>query len=551
MIWSIDFDSGAGSGDTPDGGASNLPPGSGTGTGTGTGSGLVNIDPAIWTSPNPQVQCQPPCVLVLPPSPLPSPSIISFSSFTTSFIVQSIVVQGGSTVTSEVTEQTTISIPPVTTTEIAVWGVTVFSQDTTQASFSPVQSITPLSFVVTLPGSEAVPPFPTPTQTTTTAPVGNPPTTTTSSTTVVPILFFPSSHVITIQPQPTESITDIKPLPSLTYTTGPPKPSCTSQCGHHTCEIFGCGGGCALFGCGDGCGLFGCGGGCGLFGCGGGCGVFGCGGGCGLAGCGGNCPDCGPGPPGPPPGPPDGSSSGSSGNEDETDDPDTPEVCLLEMAGLADGPDDFGSISTALVSSITGYTPPPQTVVVVVTTTPPAPPTVTSVVIVTASPPPIPSPTSDPSPPTPNPSTEDRHCYGSGSYVDREDAINNLNSFCSKPADADPAWSHFPHYGGYTVSDNEYIEYVAPSSLTSGWPVNVVISLQAINGCEFTIDGPDPDQNCGRILREIIDRCDTSSTRYKKGGTVTDNCAIWRFDPGFSLDTLIGDVCDIPNPFCS
>ena len=339
-------------------------------------------------------------------------------------------------------------------------------------------------------------------------------------------------------------------MPSITYTTGPPKSTCTSQCGHHTCGSFGCGGGCALFGCGNGCGLFGCGGGCGLFGCGGGCGIFGCGGGCGLAGCGSNCPGCGP-------GPPDGSSSGSGGTNNEVDDPDTPKICLLDMAGLADLPPEYGTMSVALVPSITGYTPPPQTVVVVLTTTLPPPPppprsTVTSVVIVTAPAPPIPSPTSNPAPPTPDPSTEKLHCYGSGSYVDREDAINNLNSFCNKPADADPAWKQFPHYGGYTVKNNAYIEYIAPSSLTSGWPVNVVISVQGLNGCEFTIDGPAPDQNCGRIIRQILDRCDRGSTQFKKGGTVTDNCAIWRFDPGFSADILVNDICGlIPNPLCS
>lgn len=529
MRWSIDFDSGAGSGDIPDGGASNSSSGSGA---TGTGSGLVYIDPVIWTERNPQVQCQPPCVLVLPPSPLPSPTTISFPPFTTSFIVQSVIIQGDSTLTSRVTIPTTISLPPVTTTEIEVWAVTVFSQDTTLASFPPVQSVTPSSFIITLPGSEALPPFatPTPTSISTTSP--------TSSTTVVPPFFFPSSHVVTIQPQPTNSI-KITPMPSITYTTGPPKPTCTSRCGHHTCGIFGCGGGCGLFGCGGGCGLFGCGGGCGLFGCGGGCGVFGCGGGCGLPGCGSNCPGCGPGPPG-------GSSDGGDGDDREEDDPDTPEMCLLEMAGMAD---NFGSISQAEVASIDGYTPLPQTIVVVSTTTLPPPPpppqsTVTSVVIVSAPSPPMPSPSQNPAPPTPDPSTEQLHCYGSGSYVDREDSINNLNSFCSTKEDADRAWKKYPHYGGFKMSNNQYIEYIAPSSLTSGWPVNIVIGVQGLNGCEFTIEGPNPDQNCGRILRMILDRCDTGSTQYKKGGTVTDNCSIWRFDPGFSADTLANDICD-------
>lgn len=76
MVWSVDFDSGAGSGDTPDGGGT-----SGGGTGSGgneTGSGIVEVDSNIWSSQNPQVQCEPPCVLVLPPIPLPEPSTMSF-----------------------------------------------------------------------------------------------------------------------------------------------------------------------------------------------------------------------------------------------------------------------------------------------------------------------------------------------------------------------------------------------------------------------------------------------------------------------------------------
>ena len=38
------------------------------------------------------------------------------------------------------------------------------------------------------------------------------------------------------------------------------------------------------------------------------------------------------------------------------------------------------------------------------------------------------------------------------------------------------------------------------------------------NGCKFTIDGGDPDQDCGRIIRETIDECDQISTRFKQGG---------------------------------
>lgn len=199
------------------------------------------------------------------------------------------------------------------------------------------------------------------------------------------------------------------------------------------------------------------------------------------------------------------------------------------------------------VKTITGYTPAQGEVQTTSTTTLPlpAPSTVTTVVIVTAAPAPTPSPSPDPSPPSPDPSTEKKRCYDSGSWVNRYDAINAVDSFCNKPQDADPAFNNFPHYGGYTVKNNQYIEYQQPASLTSGWPVNIVISIQALNGCEWTIDGPAPDQECGRILRRILDECDTvSGTARKQGGTLTNNCAVWRFDPGFNGDALINDLCD-------
>jgi hypothetical protein len=45
------------------------------------------------------------------------------------------------------------------------------------------------------------------------------------------------------------------------------------------------------------------------------------------------------------------------------------------------------------------------------------------------------------------------------------------------------------------------------------------------------MDGPGVTDDYGRIFREVIDKCDTSSTKYKQGGMVTSNCAVWRIDP--------------------
>ncbi|KAF1997002.1 glycoside hydrolase family 18 protein [Amniculicola lignicola CBS 123094] len=61
MIWSVDFYSGSGSGDTPDGGGSTDPGNPGAGN-PGSGSGNVYIDPSIYNEPNPVINCVPPCV---------------------------------------------------------------------------------------------------------------------------------------------------------------------------------------------------------------------------------------------------------------------------------------------------------------------------------------------------------------------------------------------------------------------------------------------------------------------------------------------------------
>jgi hypothetical protein len=65
----------------------------------------------------------------------------------------------------------------------------------------------------------------------------------------------------------------------------------------------------------------------------------------------------------------------------------------------------------------------------------------------------------------------------------------------------------------------------------AGCFVNVVMSVTVKNGCRFTMGGNGAREECGRIIRSIIDECDTSSTERKQGGRVSSNCADWRFDP--------------------
>ena len=82
------------------------------------GSGDVYIDPSIWTEPTPTAYCEPPCVLILPPLQLPSPTTISFPLWTATIEVGFPVVGAAS-----VTDGKIISIAPGATAAV-VNGVT-------------------------------------------------------------------------------------------------------------------------------------------------------------------------------------------------------------------------------------------------------------------------------------------------------------------------------------------------------------------------------------------------------------------------------------------
>jgi hypothetical protein len=58
--------------------------GAGTDGSGSNGSGIVYVDPGIWNETDPTADCQPPCVIVLPPKALPTNTTISFPPYTTS-----------------------------------------------------------------------------------------------------------------------------------------------------------------------------------------------------------------------------------------------------------------------------------------------------------------------------------------------------------------------------------------------------------------------------------------------------------------------------------
>lgn len=228
--------------------------GNGDNIDSGASSNIVYPPPSIWGSPDPVVGCEPPCIVVYPPYPLGTThTVTTWPALTTTLLSSE---AGGARVVT-----TTIPVPTSTMTAVSLHPLTLKPTDTADYKINPVQSITPSSFVYTLPPDHA------------TFPVTSP--TPASSTddddilAIIPLVTFQKTPTpITIQPQPTYSVSYPKPpipLPPVIVKPDPSPPSrCTgSGCGTRDCGIFGCDGGCGLFGCDGGCGIFGCGGGCG------------------------------------------------------------------------------------------------------------------------------------------------------------------------------------------------------------------------------------------------------------------------------------------------
>jgi chitinase len=356
-----------------------------------------------------------------------------------------------------VTVTTTIIIPPITTTEIEVWGRSIENTDTDTTDSS--------SFFVT---SSIRPPIITITDEPDQTETGRPP------------------HTRTIHPppwpyiRPDRTSSDGPSFPIVTYKPGPPGPRCISPpsiCGH-PCLIF-CDTPCSPLLC-PGPGI--------------------------------DFPD--PIAPPPPEVAPTSTPPGNEPPEDEEndqDEEDDEESCEAEF-NLPPGGSDQGSPSDPDPTYLSGSGG---------TTRTPDP------TIAPAPAPPTPSPPPPPDPPKPNPDTEDRKCYDSGALTGRGDAIKAVENFCEA-------------FDG-TVLDDSVVERreVAGIDEAVGGFVSIVQSVTVRNGCKFNFDR----QQCRRIMRRMLDECDTTSTRFKQGGTVEDNCSIWRLDPQVDIASLL---CWIP-----
>lgn len=186
--------------------------------GPGRDGSPVTIDPTVWQEPVPIASCIPPCVLVLPPYSLPTPTTISFPPITTTF-----TVKGRSTSTTVVT----VSFPPVTTTRIPVFNLNITASSVDHIIYTITPSILPTAKIIVYDDTTPIP---------------------------ITVTSTPDGGTKTY-PQVSSTPRGI----SFTSTT-PPGPTCTSLtpgvCGDlcidncATCGFFGCGTICP--GCGGG-----------------------------------------------------------------------------------------------------------------------------------------------------------------------------------------------------------------------------------------------------------------------------------------------------------
>ncbi|CAM1508809.1 Fc.00g025480.m01.CDS01 [Cosmosporella sp. VM-42] len=107
----------------------------------------VYLDPKVYQTP--QAKCQPPCVLVFPPSSLSSATTISIGSYTTSLeygAMDTTIVSGKEVTTFVKTTTTlTVSIPPVTVSSMTYSNVKVTKgQPTRKLTVNPSITIKPI-----------------------------------------------------------------------------------------------------------------------------------------------------------------------------------------------------------------------------------------------------------------------------------------------------------------------------------------------------------------------------------------------------------------------
>ncbi|CEO58407.1 hypothetical protein PMG11_03136 [Penicillium brasilianum] len=119
---------------------------------------MVIIDSSIWDEANPAVSCGEECVLVLPPYPLPTPSVVTFDEgfetvLNVAWETPSVTTLPDGEVKStngitHILQTTTITLPHMTVDELHLWPVTVPTQTTKTTIYAMVR-FPPQTLVIT------------------------------------------------------------------------------------------------------------------------------------------------------------------------------------------------------------------------------------------------------------------------------------------------------------------------------------------------------------------------------------------------------------------
>ncbi|KAG6913789.1 hypothetical protein DXG01_004313 [Tephrocybe rancida] len=123
-------------------------------------------------------------------------------------------------------------------------------------------------------------------------------------------------------------------------------------------------------------------------------------------------------------------------------------------------------------------------------------------------------------------------CYNQGTKADRAPIISVIDDFCNNRAigrdvaNGQTIWSRY-QYGTISIlvsgaAINGYALW-----RTNSQPISDEKNTIPHISCNFKVDN-----NCNRLLRLPVDKCNTGGENGKQGGYVTDLCGQWRTDPG-------------------
>lgn len=124
----------------------------------------------------------------------------------------------------------------------------------------------------------------------------------------------------------------------------------------------------------------------------------------------------------------------------------------------------------------------------------------------------------------PDPSKNERDCYGSGQWTSNDRMQNGAISYCKDLNSA---------YGGKTLGPKFFNEgrKSFPYQSSEFAAIEIIMSVEVYDGCEW----PFSYDECIRYMKVGIDSCSCSGKDGKRGGYVWNNCIKVRIDPNSDL----------------